>query len=63
MERDYRITGKWREQSDVVKAPLGFEGKLHRALLSKREELANPNYSQQSVEGVLDSIFCARVLH
>jgi hypothetical protein len=26
MERDYRITGKFRGQSDVVEAPAGFEG-------------------------------------
>lgn len=26
MERDMRLTGKWREQSDIVKAPAGFEG-------------------------------------
>jgi hypothetical protein len=27
MERDYRITGKFRGQSDVVEAPVGFEGR------------------------------------
>lgn len=26
MERDYRITGKFRGQSDAVEAPVGFEG-------------------------------------
>lgn len=25
MERDYRLTGAWRKQTDNVKAPLGFE--------------------------------------
>ena len=29
MERDFRLTGVFREQSDAVEAPLGFEGPLH----------------------------------
>lgn len=28
IERDYRITGEIRAQSDVVKAPVGFEREL-----------------------------------
>lgn len=29
MQRDYRITGQWRAQSDKVEAPVGFEGRYY----------------------------------
>ena len=49
MERDFRLTGVFREQSDTVQAPLGFDGKDD--VPGFRFESADKFYSQQQVEG------------
>lgn len=49
MERDRRLTGKRRGQSDAVEAPLGFE-RESTARFRSRNMLTYP--SQQQVEGL-----------
>jgi hypothetical protein len=49
MERDMRITGVFRGQSDAVEAPAGFEGMSYA--MRGNESNADLVTSQQQVEG------------
>jgi len=53
MERDFRLTGVFRDQSDNVEAPPGYEGGIqeicYNVLFTKQ------TFSQQQVEGWLSS--------
>jgi len=53
MERDFRLTGVFRDQSDNVEAPPGYEGGIqeicYNVLFTKH------TFSQQQVEGWLSS--------
>lgn len=49
MERDQRMTGIKRGQSDKVEAPLGFEGEFREPY--RRIEILLTTYSKQPMEG------------
>ena len=51
MERDYRLTGKMRGQSDTVAAPAAFEGWFDTVRCACCAD-ANEDYSEQQMEGL-----------
>jgi len=50
MDRDYRLTGKFRGQTDKAEAPLGYEGSWR--LYWSQKHILLTYYSEQRMEGL-----------